>query len=389
MDTEDMMTLSRPLNILITTPQWQSALACIQSMGRQGHRIFVWGDMNDHPHLHSSLINKRLPRRAKRNADQVNELGDISRENAIDIIIPVSDTDALIAAHLNESRQARIAIVGSVEAVSIARDRNRTAELCRRAGLPFPDSVGATAATAERLAEEVGYPCFIKLSGTEASQGVARLANRQDLRKQLEKIPQLLPFQIQKEIVGNFVGVTGVAADGVLLDSFAFEADYKHSHGGTPPYAQECKDGRLADILAVITRQLEWTGGLDLDLLRDAQGRYYVLEINPRLSGTTVFPDKLGIDLPKLYVDIHSHRTSGSLSELRPSPRRDGGDIHRFVSLLEEAFYLRSADASDLRFAKWFRHDHLWRDNAFWSDEGYSQSLFEKTRDVLLSARRP
>jgi hypothetical protein len=378
------MTDTQPLNILITTPQWQSALACIQSLGRAGHKIFVWSELKNHPHLESTFVSQRIQKNSQKIEDQILELEAVITKYLVDFVIPVSDSDAFICAKYNEERKSKKCLVGALEAVSIARDRNRTANLCRSASLPFPKSAPAIVLTAEKVADGIGYPCFIKLSGTVASQGVKKIKNREELRSHLSKLPQFLPFQIQQEVRGRFVGTTGVSYDGALIDVFSFETDYRHSHGGNPPYAQELRDDRAAHILGTVVKHLNWTGGIDLDLLQDVDGNYYILEINPRLSGTTVFPYKLGIDLPGCYVDIFSRWSTG-----RPvNSDRRFVDSHkstsRFVSILEEAFFLRGAGHDDRNFSRWFRRDDLWYDNSFWDDPGYSRALFETTRQILL-----
>jgi biotin carboxylase len=167
-----------------------------------------------------------------------------------------------------------------------------------------------------------------------------------------------------------------------VLESFAFRCDYIHSRGGTPAYTHRVKDERLEAILGKIAGKLQWNGAIDLDLLQQEDGGLVLLEINPRFSGTLVFPFKLGMDFPMYYVNSHM-----GISEV-PLRREGRARAERFVSLLEETAYLRAAGEAGREVAREFRADGKWVDNAFWDDWRYSAALFDHVRRLLLSPKK-
>ncbi len=138
------------------------------------------------------------------------------------------------------------------------------------------------------------------------------------------------PILVQRYIAGAFFGVTGFADRGHLLEHFSFYVPPEVPFAGTPAYAFSTNRPEAAEMLATLVMRLDWTGGIDLDALRDAQGRLYLLEINPRFSGTLVFADKLGIDLPRYYPD---HVVG---ADYPPPAARPRGEV-LFVSVGEEA----------------------------------------------------
>lgn len=367
------------MNVLVTTPSWQSALACIQSLGQAGHTVFLAGRHTRNPNERSCFIKRHFEWNTAAIDEAVLQLIRIVDENDIDVVIPISDIDALITAKANSLHGRGCYVVGSENSVNTARSRNKTADLCKRIEIPIPRSVAVTKWNALTKARETGYPCFLKLSNTVGSEGVFRLRSDEELQGRLASIPDFVEIQLQEQITGVFVGMTGFARSGQLIDSFSFENDYKHSHGGNPPYAQEVFDPALHGMLALIVRELDWTGGIDLDLLRDAEGRYYLLEVNPRLSGTAVFPLKCGVDLPSHYIDAVQGLPPKALERKSPEIPR------RFVSLIEEALYLRRAGIPARQFAREFRRGDGWLDNSFWNDETYSKALFEVVHELLLS----
>lgn len=254
-------------------------------------------------------------------------------------------------------------------------------ELCKTLGIDTPKTHFVTRENVAVAARNLGYPCFLKLSGTVASKGVFEIRSEEELHKQIETLPRKVEMQIQEKIDGDFVDITGFAHEGKVRESFSFCADYVHSKAGTPPYASRIVNGGLEVILSKVASELNWTGAVDLDLLRKRDGTLLLLEINPRFSGTTVFPLKLGVNLPMHYVDAF-------LGKDGPTQSKPGTPTaERFVSLFEETMYLRSAGEEGARYSVEFRRDGNWVDNAFWDDWRYSASLFEVTRRWLIYSK--
>lgn len=364
--------------ILVMSEAWQSALACIQSLGQRGHEIHVVGASRPSIHARSSYV-RGICRVASADPEVVlRQALAYADEQAVDVIIPVSDFDATLAARARETLPGgHRFLVGPQEAVAIARSRNRTIDLCRSLGIRTPRTLFATHETAREMAEELGFPCFLKISGTVASQGVLRLSSRADLRKALARVPAGTEMQLQEPIAGDFVDVAGFCRAGEVLASFGFRASYDMSMGGVPAHSLLVEDPRLDAILSGIAGALEWSGGLDVDLLATRDGDLAVLEINPRLSGTSVFALKRGLDLPAGYLP-----DSATASDLACPAER--ADADAFVSLPEEARFLMAGGAKAAARAIAFRREHRCTDNAFWIDQGYSKALFDLLQAIRL-----
>ena len=370
-----------PLKILVMTDGWQSTLSCIQSLGRRGHHVYVLGGENLSVNSYSSLLSGIARGKEGLNTEQyVKGLLRFIEQGGIDIVIPITDNDAYIAASLKqESPLGERFVVGSLDAVRTARSRNSTVELCNKLGIRTPATEFVTHGDAALAAGKIGYPCWLKVSGSVASQGVYRLADRTDLDRALERIPSHAEFQIQAEIEGDLADITATCRDGKVLGSFSFSTRYDMSHSGTPPHATVLDDARLEGILDKIVHALRWTGGIDLDLLMTPDGDFALLEINPRLSGTSVFALKRGIDLPAGYLP----------PEIAPDVLEctaENAQATGFISLVEEAMYLRNGGPAAVERALAFRRGNACTDNAFWDDPRYSKALFQTIQSVHLSS---
>ncbi|MFZ4395764.1 MAG: hypothetical protein ACOYOU_09085 [Kiritimatiellia bacterium] len=279
----------------------------------------------------------------------------------VDRVIPISDDDAYLVAYAHEKSGSRAFVTSSRKAIEIARSRKDTTELCQQLNIPVPVTVCVNRSTdIAGAAASLGFPCYLKISQTFASAGVFLVESIRQLNRIVQNLPPSAEVQLQKPIQGDFLGVTGFARDGQLLESFAFDVEYRFTHSGTPPYSICSGDRRAHEILAKICRALDWTGGIDLDMLHAADDALYLLEINPRFSGTLVFPFKLGVDLPACYL-----------------PARDGdcrmraaskSSHHAFICVSQEIRFMRSPFLSRLREAVQFRLQHRCVNDLFWRD---------------------
>lgn len=378
------MTDRDKLHILVMSAGWQSALACIQSYGRKGHLVSVVSDSDrvTDPNSASIFVKSIVSFKTSGDTERAHELVSLVEGKNIDLVVPVSDQDAVIVARAKQLFPENEAFFSSpVESVLITRSRNRTTDLCRSTGIDTPATVFVTHKTAADAAGDIGFPCFLKLSGSVASQGVFEIPDQAGLKSKLALVPKGAEMQLQAKVEGDLADITGFACEGLVIQSFAFKCDYEHSHGGTPPYSSRVHDGRLEVLLSKIVKALNWTGGIDLDLIQKKDGDYVLLEINPRFSGTTVFPFKLGIDLPMGYVNLKRNIDVPSQNFAAKT------DAENFISLLEESLYLRVAGEAGRQKAMQFRSDEKWVDNSFWDDWKYSAALFEYIRMSLLYRR--
>jgi carbamoylphosphate synthase large subunit len=376
------MSNQRKLHILVMSASWQSALACIQSFGRAGHTVSIVPTNVWSPIYSSVFVKNSFKLAATATEETAFELLQLVRQQGIDLVIPVSDQDAaLVATAKRLVPGTNTFIISPPETIALARSRNKTIELARRLGIGTPKTAFVTHDNAAASARELGYPCFLKLSGSVASGGVFHLSDEEQLNKKLVTIPRQTEMQLQQRIDSAVFGVMGFALEGKLIESFAFRKDNLLFKAGTTAYASRIRDERLHAMLSTIAKDLSWTGAIDLDLLQGPDGNYLLMEINPRLSGTSVFPLKLGIDLPMHYV----HALLGI--DAKPHFKPSNPNAERFISLAEETRHLRAAGESGREFSMNYRADGNWVDNGFWDDWRYSAAFFEMVRRWLLQAK--
>lgn len=376
------------MNVLIMSESCQAALACIQSFGRRGHRVSVLHSSVLSPHAFSSFVHKRFlfESKADLRAVRADRLLQLLLAESIDLVIPISDEDAHVLAECAiKAPEQRGIVCPSLAAIEIARDRSKTEVFCSKNGIRIPDSIQiAGLDDLRRAAATLGYPVVVKESYSVASQGVKIIDNELALAGLEELFSEGKTLQVQRFIEGDFVGVTGFGFGGELKGSFSFRVAYEFSHGGTPPYAISEETGAGANILTDIVKSLSWSGGIDLDLLRDRSGELYLLEMNPRFSGTTVFPLKLGMDLPRLYEAA----LDNSFDRLPATPPLSSPVL--FISYQEEVELLSRWPQVNVPKSVELRKRFKYVESLFLDDVGLTRNQFVQfLRTAWFTSRSP
>ncbi len=319
----------RRLNVLVMSERLQPAQACIQSFGRAGHAVFVTYSGEQSPNAFSKYVVERVHAIAGHNTidSMARALARVVRQRSIDVVVPLHDQDALVAAAARDRNAgASMFVMPPTESIRVASDKLRTMKVAQDTGIRVPPtSIAANLAEVRSIIARDGLPIVLKVPSATASAGTFVIRTP----RQIDEISGWLPagpYLLQSFIEGRRIGISGFAMDGRLVDSFSFESLSEEGQGGTPIYALSVSGTGAIEMLERLCELLNWTGGIDADLMLDQDGALYLLEINPRFSGTLAFADKMGVDLPRYYAQVTLGET------LAPPPRDPVPDGVLFVA---------------------------------------------------------
>lgn len=353
------------MRILVMSEQYQGALACIQSFGRAGHEVWILAGAQRSAHAASRYVAQAIMPAATENTldAKARAIVALVRSHAIDLAVPTSDEDARILARARAlAPEVTAFVVPSEASVGIASDKIATLAVAEELGVAVPRSVVAgDRSEVASVAAPLGLPVVVKVPVSTASNGTFIARSVGELKRIAEKLPSG-KILLQAFIDGERVDASGFARDGQLIEWFAFRHVFREMGAGTPVYAFSDTDSRLGDALAMLCRKLAWNGGVDLDLMRDSRGRSFLLEVNPRFSGTMILADKLGMDLPRHYVDAALGKPAAD-----PGPQVPGDVL--FVSVMPNEVALISSDPE--KWQKWtaeLRKKHRFVDNLYTDD---------------------
>ena len=225
-------------------------------------------------------------------------------------IVPIIDTE--IAAFHQLAGRFETRVVAPVPAFcQMAFDKWLTYQGLSAAGIPMPETFLATVD-----AQQVPYPAVIKPRSATGSRGVAYLNHPRDLEAYLAEATRPADaYIVQRRLRGKEYSVSAVVAlGGPLLAVVPKESIIKK---GMSIVAVTRRCPEVEVLCQRIHDQLRPDGPFNLQLFLDDEGRPYVLEINPRFSGSIPLTIAAGVHELDLII---RHAEGDSLGQIDFTP---------------------------------------------------------------------
>lgn len=237
--------------------------------------------------------------------------------------------EALAAAAPSLREAAPNLCVPYPEASVVARgaDKAHVMAACERLGIPHPATavvhIGHDGVASPR---EVTFPAVVKVASTSAAHEVSYpgqakvhvVANDGELGDLLDRmasaglrgdvlVQEQLPGGDSSMAAANmFLGRDGQWRFGqfgrVLLEEHTPTALGNSVAQVTADSASDPLAGQVLELVADLLADLRWTGFANVDLMRDGDGRYRVLEVNPRVGRSGYAVTASGYNVARMYV---------------------------------------------------------------------------------------
>ncbi len=223
-----------------------------------------------------------------------------------------------LAGRLN---QAGVRVLGTpVDAIDMAEDRERFAELLSRLGIPQSEGRSVTSVKqAQKIAEELEFPLIVRPSyviGGRAMQVVETLNELVDYLRQAIHLSPEHPILVDRYLDGKEVEIDAVSdGETTVIAGIMEHIERAGVHSGDslavyPP--QSLTHSEILQIQDFTCRLAEGIGirGLINIQFVVVRGKVYVLEVNPRASRTIPILSKVtGIPLVNLAVQVSLGKT--------------------------------------------------------------------------------
>lgn len=249
----------------------------------------------------------------------------IARQQAVDLIIPV--TDAMIMP-LSEARATfegwcRLAIP-SAEALAVAHDKDRTVELARQVGVPVPRTVVVDSVDEALIAaRDLDWPLVLKPRWSWkyreraglTSYDVAFADSPAALVDRMRPLAGRCSVLLQEYCPGRGIGVELLMAKGRPLAAFAHRRlrELPMSGGASTFRESIAIDPELYTYAVGLLGALRWTGWAMVEFKVGPRGPR-LMEINGRAWGSLPLAVRSGMDFPgrlaALYLDGSTSTTS-------------------------------------------------------------------------------
>ena len=249
--------------------------------------------------------------------DYIDRVLDICRRNDVAAIICLNDLELPILAANSERFAAEgiLPIVSPTEIIDICFDKYRTARYVESLGLSTPATYINLAEAKEALAAgRLAFPLVLKPRWGSGSIGIEFVNNLEELSEVyamlLKKVKKSILatastgeeyILIQQKIEGQEYGmdVMNDLAGGNRGVSVKKKLAMR---AGETDKAQTVNNAEIRAIGMKLGENLHHIGNLDVDVF-EKDGKYYVLELNPRFGGGFPFSYEAGVNFPKAIIE--------------------------------------------------------------------------------------
>jgi predicted ATP-grasp superfamily ATP-dependent carboligase len=341
------VTQETGMRVLVTAGAEKQSLAAVRSLGRAGIRVEVLDHKPDAPAFRSRWCAESYlaPSNVDREA-YVDFLIERVRSGRYMTILPCDD---LSARYLSEERErfepyTRLALP-TREAFRRATDKAEILDVAATCRLPVPRTLRpASSLEALEMVGDLGLPVVVKGHHGWGAQHVRLVRAAEDLERSFKEVAALEsasgvgPPILQQYIEGTGYGFSALFRHGEPRAVFMHRraAEYDVRSGGKPyscPMAEGIYDPELEALGLRLFRALGWHGlGMAEWRRETSTGRYFLMEVNPRLVGSTDLAMRSGVDFPLLYCKlvhegdvppVHGYRSGVRMRWLLPDAFRD------------------------------------------------------------------
>lgn len=283
----------------------------------------------------------------------VDTLMKVCLEKGIDLVLPLVTAELFkLAARKDELARAGIRVVVSDErGLKVANDKIALYEMLKGASISVPDfRLAFDIDQLKTAAFDLGYPEYsvvMKPGVSNGSRGVRVLDTRKDafqllfhekpshIYSTLDEIIHIVgkntlpPLLVSEYLPGDEITVDSIVTSGEI--KFIVARIRERMNAGISVAGRFEIHEDIFQTCAQIARILCLDGPIGFQFKRSSAGTYKIIEMNPRLQGTSVAALGLGVNLPQLAIEY-------CLNPDTPPylGRREGVGFARFY---DEVFY--------------------------------------------------
>lgn len=262
---------------------------------------------------------------------------DICIEYKITHFIPSTEPEILIA---NDNRKFFVdnninLLINNETIINIATSKYKTAKFLKEHGLFSPETYKKSEMPTKQI-----FPLIVKPEFGRGSAQVRIVGNKKELDVALK--------EVLDPVVQHYIGTAeneytvGVFSDGIVTNSVAFRR--KLGFGGMSVFVETVAIDELDQISRKCADILNLKGSINIQI-REEMGKYYIIEINPRISSTVGFRHSLGFKDLIWWINLFDKDNNTSLVSIEPG-------IIGIKTFTEQLFYPPISNIEDYSILK-------------------------------------
>ncbi len=217
----------------------------------------------------------------------------------------------LISKYKNELSNYTKVLIESYDKLELVHDKLKCSLLAEECGIPIPKTfVVQSVEELRNVADKINGNAVIKLSDSHSSWGLAKYTG--DKSNLITDYIEKYGFEnaddnqplIQEYIDGILFDTTAFAINGetiAILSQKRILTAWIDGGGGIVNITNDIPE--IKEYAKTLIKKLNWTGHIEMDWIQDKKTKKcYLLEINPKIWGTTQLTISSGYDYPYWFV---------------------------------------------------------------------------------------
>jgi predicted ATP-grasp superfamily ATP-dependent carboligase len=238
-----------------------------------------------------------------------------------DLLIPLCEPIMELLWDLEPQLEVPVYPPMTADLRSVLRDRRRFYERAAALGIPVPPWMPlGSPADLEEAARRFGYPMVLRGTRGLAGSQVRVVSCAREAVVALGELNRESPGQpfAQAFIKGPRHLVGGFFSYGEAIRLFAQETiDQYPAVTGPSIRVRACTDETLIQSARTLVADLGWSGMACVEFIRDASGRFVLMEMNPRPWAALEVAERSGADICRAFAESLAGRPAGPLRGYR------------------------------------------------------------------------
>ena len=221
------------------------------------------------------------------------EIDHVINSHGIDVVLPFIDPAIEVAARCKSRRHEVFIPVSSKEVAHAMFDKATAAEWFERAGIPIPTTYSP---------DGMKYPAILKPRTGSASKGIIVVNNAEELAH--------APLSLDEYLIQEYIA----ERDEYTVDCYVGTVDGEvkcavprvriATAGGEVIRTETRRIPALMSLAERTLKELRLCGPVTLQFIFDRrEGRFLLMEINPRLGGGVICSIMAGADIAKMIIE--------------------------------------------------------------------------------------
>ena len=181
-------------------------------------------------------------------------------------------------------------------------DKLLVAERLGELGFFTPPVLTGPNADADQIIQRLGLPVMRKLRTASGGEGMSIVRTREELETLLTKDQRSDSYFFERCIEGRQLQVAGVFGDGDDA-VVTYETLQRRSALAPASLIRTIDDPGLVETGRAAVKALGIAGMININVIRDAEGRDWIHDVNPRVFGSFMAFRTVGVDLLQAYVE--------------------------------------------------------------------------------------